>query len=46
MREEYRLRVSKKRVLRKMLGHTRDKVTGKWRKLHNKVVYDCTPHEI
>jgi len=46
LREEYRLRVSKNRALRKMLGHKRDKVTGKWRRLHNEELYGCTPHEI
>jgi hypothetical protein len=33
--EEHRLRVFKDRVLRKMFGITRDKVTGEWRRLHN-----------
>jgi len=46
LREEYRLRVSKNKVLRKMLGHKRDKVTGKWRRLHNEELYDCTPHKM
>ena len=35
LREEYRLRVFENRVLRRILGHARDKVTGEWRKLHN-----------
>ena len=46
LREEYKLRVSKNRVLRKMLEHKRDKVTGKWKRLHNEELYDCTPHEM
>jgi len=29
------LRVFEKRVLRKVFGPKRDKVTGDWRKLHN-----------
>jgi hypothetical protein len=44
--EKYRLRLSKNRVLRKMLGHKTDKVTEKWRRLHNEELYDCTPHKI
>ena len=35
MREERRLRVFEKRVLRKILGPKRDEVTGESRKLHN-----------
>jgi hypothetical protein len=35
MREERRLRVSEKRVLRRILGHKWDEVTGAWRKLNN-----------
>jgi hypothetical protein len=35
LREECRLRVSEKRVLRRILGPKRDEVTGEWRKLHN-----------
>jgi hypothetical protein len=33
---EHRLEVFKSRVLRKILGHKRDKVTGEWRTLYNK----------
>ena len=35
LREERRLRVFENRVLRKIFGPTCDKVTGKWKKLHN-----------
>ena len=35
MREERRLRVFGKRVLRRKLGPKTDEVTGEWRKLHN-----------
>jgi hypothetical protein len=35
MREEHRLRVFENRVLSRMFGPNRDKVTGYWRKLHN-----------
>jgi hypothetical protein len=33
--EEHRLRVFENRVLRRIFGPKRDKVTGDWRKLHN-----------
>jgi len=35
MREERRLRVFENRVLRRIFGPKRDKVTGDWRKLNN-----------
>jgi hypothetical protein len=35
LREERRLRVFENRVLRRLFGPKRDKVTGEWRKLHN-----------
>jgi len=35
LREECRLRVFEKRVLRRIFGPKRDKLTGEWRKLHN-----------
>ena len=35
MREERRLRVIEKRVLRRIFGPKRDEVTGEWRKRHN-----------
>jgi hypothetical protein len=34
VREERRLRVFKKRVLRRIFGPKRKEVTGEWRKLH------------
>jgi len=34
-REEHRLRVFENRVLRKVYGPNREKVTGNWRRLHN-----------
>ena len=40
LREERRLRVSENRVLRKVFGPKRDKVTGEWRKLHNEELND------
>jgi len=45
LREERRLRVFEKRVLRRMFGPKRDEVTGEWRKLHNEKLNDlyCSP---
>jgi hypothetical protein len=40
LREEHRLRVFEKRVLRRIFGPKRDEVTGEWRKLHNKELHD------
>ena len=40
LREERRLRVSENRALGKIFGSKRDKVAGKWRKLHNEKLYD------
>jgi hypothetical protein len=39
-REERRLRVFENRVLRRVFGPKRDKVTGEWRKLHNEELND------
>jgi hypothetical protein len=38
--EEHRLRVFENRVLRRIFGPKRDKVTGGWRKLHNEVLHN------
>ena len=35
LREEHRLRIFENRVLRRIFGPKRDKVTRDWRKLHN-----------
>jgi len=40
LREERRLRVFEKRVLRKVFGPKRNEVTGEWRKLHNEELND------
>ena len=40
LREEHRLSVLEKRVLRKGFGAVRDEVTGKWTGLHNEELYD------
>jgi len=33
--EEHRVKVFKKRVLRRMVGHKREEVAAGWRKIHN-----------
>jgi hypothetical protein len=38
-REECRLRVFENRVLRRIFGSKSDKVTGEWRRLHNKELH-------
>jgi len=40
LREDPRLRVFEKRVLRRIFGSKRDEVTGEWRKLHNEELND------
>jgi hypothetical protein len=40
LRNEYRLRVFDNRMLRRIFGPKRDKVTGEWRKLHNEKLSD------
>jgi hypothetical protein len=38
--EEHRLRAFENRVLRRIFGPKRDKMTGGWRKLHNEELHD------
>jgi hypothetical protein len=40
IREEHRLRVSEIRVLRRIFGPKREKVTGDWEKLHNEELHN------
>jgi hypothetical protein len=42
------LRVFENRVLRRIFGPQRDKVTGEWRKLHNEKLNDlyCSPYTV
>jgi hypothetical protein len=40
LREEHRLRVLEKRVLRGIFGQKRDEMTGDWRKLHNEELHN------
>jgi len=39
-REERKLRVFEKMVLRRIFGPRRDEVTGEWRRLHNEELND------
>jgi uncharacterized membrane protein len=40
LREEHRVRVFEKRVLRRIFGPKRDEVTRDWRKLHNEELHN------
>jgi hypothetical protein len=40
IREEHRLRMFEKRVVRRIFGSKRDEVTGEWRRLHNEELND------
>jgi hypothetical protein len=40
MREEHRLRVFEKRVLRRIYGLKSDEMTGDWGKLHNEELHN------
>jgi hypothetical protein len=40
LREEHGLRAFENKVLRRIFGPKRDEVTGEWRRLHNKELYD------
>jgi hypothetical protein len=40
LREEHRLRVFEKRVLRKIFGPMREEAAGHWRGLHNKELHN------
>jgi hypothetical protein len=39
-KEEHRLSVFENRVLRRIFGPKRDKVSGEWRKLHNEELHN------
>jgi hypothetical protein len=43
LKEECRLKVSENRVLRRIFGPKREKVTREWRKLHNEELNDLYP---
>jgi hypothetical protein len=38
--------VFENRVLRRIFGPKRDRVTGEWRKLHNEELHDCTLRQV
>jgi hypothetical protein len=40
IRKEHRLRVFENKMLRRIFGPKRDKVTGGWRKLHNEELHN------
>jgi hypothetical protein len=40
LREEHRWRVFENRVLRRLFGPKRDKITGQWKKLHSGELYN------
>ena len=40
VREERRLRIFEKRVLRRIFGHKRDEVTREWRRLYSEELND------
>jgi hypothetical protein len=40
MRGEHRLRLFENRLLRGIFGPKRDRVTGRWRKLHNEELHN------
>jgi hypothetical protein len=40
VRDEHKLKVLKNRELRKIFRHKMDEVTGEWRRLHKKELYD------
>jgi hypothetical protein len=46
LREKHRLRVYDNRVLRRMLGPNREETTREWRRLKNKELLICMPHQM
>ena len=46
LREERRLRVFENRVLRRIFGPKRDKITGKWENYIMRSLMICTPHPL
>jgi hypothetical protein len=40
LRESFRLKRFKNRVLRRIFGPKEDDITGEWRMLHNEELYD------
>ena len=46
LREKRRLKVCENRVLGRVFGSKREKVTGEWRRLHNEEHKICTDHQV
>jgi hypothetical protein len=46
LREKHRVSVFENRVLRRIFGPKRDKVTGEWRRLCKEKLQALTPHQI
>jgi hypothetical protein len=46
VREEHKLRVFENRVLRKIFGPKRDRVTGGWRELHNEELHNLYSRQV
>ena len=46
LREKCRLRVFENRMLRRIFGPKTNRAMRGWRRLHNKELYACTPHQI
>jgi hypothetical protein len=46
LREEHRLRVLERRILRRIFGPKWDEVSGEWRKLHDEEHHNCTHPQI
>ena len=46
LREERRIRMLVKRVLRRIFGPKREEVIGEWRKLHMRSLMICTANQI
>jgi hypothetical protein len=46
LREEHRLRVLERRILRRIFGPKWDEVSVEWRKLHDEEHHNCTHPQI
>jgi hypothetical protein len=46
VREEHRMRMCDNMVLRRILRHKKDEVTGKWKKLHDEELYNLCSQNV